>query len=364
MGNRTPLYQVHQAMGAKLVDFAGWDMPIHYGSQIEEHHAVRRAAGMFDVSHMTVVDLHGRNTRPFLRFLLANDVDKLKNPGKALYSCMLNDSGKVLDDLIVYYLGETDFRLVVNSATRQKDLDWIVRQAAPFEVGISERPELAMIAVQGPQARDKVLGLLDEAQRAAAAGLGLFFGVALGNWFIARTGYTGEDGFEIMLPVEAAPPFWNALHAAGVQPCGLGCRDTLRLEAGMNLYGSDMDETVSPLVSGLGWTVAWEPQAREFIGRAALEQERADGPAQKLVGLVLRDKGVLRNHQRVVVQSGAVGEITSGSFSPTLGRSIALARVPVATGDNCQVEIRGRLLEAKVVKPPFVRNGEAQIALD
>ena len=363
MGNKTPLYQAHQAMGAKLVDFAGWDMPIHYGSQIEEHHAVRRAAGMFDVSHMTVVDLHGENTRPFLRFLLANDVDKLKKTGKALYSCMLNDSGKVLDDLIVYYFSENHFRLVVNSATREKDLDWIVRQAGPFEVQVSERPELAMIAVQGPQARDKVLGLLDDARRTVAAELGLFYGAALGDWFIARTGYTGEDGFEIMLPGDTAVELWNALQAAGVQPCGLGCRDTLRLEAGMNLYGSDMDETVSPLVSGLSWTVAWEPQARDFIGRAALEQERAAGPAQKLVGLLLQDKGVLRNHQRVLVQGVGDGEITSGSFSPTLGRSIALARVPAAAGDRCQVEIRGRLLEAKVVKPPFVRNGKAQIDL-
>jgi len=364
MGNRTPLYQAHQAMGARLVDFAGWDMPIHYGSQIEEHHAVRRAAGMFDVSHMTVVDLQGHNTRLFLRLLLANDVDKLKKTGKALYSCMLNDSGKVLDDLIVYYLSPNHFRLVVNSATREKDLDWIVRQAGPFEVQVSERPELAMIAVQGPQARDKVLALLDPAQRAEAAGLELFYGAALGDWFIARTGYTGEDGFEIMLPGGAAATFWNALQAAGVQPCGLGCRDTLRLEAGMNLYGSDMDETVSPLVSGLGWTVAWQPQGRDFIGRAALEQERASGPAQKLVGLILRDKGVLRNHQRVVVQDAADGEITSGSFSPTLGCSIALARVPVATGDSCQVEIRGKLLGAKVVRPPFVRNGKAQVELD
>ena len=364
MGNRTPLYQAHQAMGAKLVDFAGWDMPIHYGSQIEEHHAVRREAGMFDVSHMTVVDLHGADTRPFLRFLLANDVDKLKKRGKALYSCMLNHDGKVLDDLIVYYFDDQAFRLVVNSATRQKDLDWIMQQAAAFQVQVRERPELAMIAVQGPQARDRVLGLLEDAQRAPVADLGLFFGAALGDWFIARTGYTGEDGFEIMLPGEQAGALWQDLHAAGVQPCGLGCRDTLRLEAGMNLYGSDMDESVSPLVSGLGWTVAWEPPQRDFIGRAALEQERAAGPAQKLVGLVLQDKGVLRNHQRVVVPGAGEGEITSGSFSPTLGRSIALARVPAATGESCQVEIRGRLLAAKVVKPPFVRNGKAQVELD
>ena len=361
MGNRTPLYQAHQAMGAKLVDFAGWDMPIHYGSQIEEHHAVRRAAGMFDVSHMTVVDLHGENTRPLLRFLLANDVDKLKKTGKALYSCMLNDSGKVLDDLIVYYLSDTQFRLVVNSATRAKDLDWIVRQAGAFEVQVSERPELAMIAVQGPQARDKVLGLLDDAQRTVAAGLGLFYGAALGDWFIARTGYTGEDGFEIMLPEDQAAGFWNALKDSGVQPCGLGCRDTLRLEAGMNLYGSDMDESVSPLVSGLNWTVGWSPQERDFIGRAALERERDAGPTQRFVGLLLEDKGILRGHQKVKVEGAADGEITSGSFSPTLGRSIALARVPAQTGERCQVDVRGRLLAARVVKPPFVRNGKAQL---
>ena len=229
MGNRTPLYQAHQAMGAKLVDFAGWDMPIHYGSQIEEHHAVRRAAGMFDVSHMTVVDLHGENTRPLLRFLLANDVDKLKKTGKALYSCMLNDSGKVLDDLIVYYLSDTQFRLVVNSATRAKDLDWIVRQAGPFEVQVSERPELAMIAVQGPQARDKVLGLLDDARRTVAAGLGLFYGAALGDWFIARTGYTGEDGWEIVMPAADAPATWDRLVASGIVPCGIADRPVGRI---------------------------------------------------------------------------------------------------------------------------------------
>ena len=243
---------------------------------------------------------------------------------------------------------------MVNSATREKDLQWIVRQAGPFEVQVSERPELAMIAVQGPQARDKVLALLDDAQRGLVSGLALFCGAALGDWFIARTGYTGEDGFEIILPGEQATAFWNALQAAGVHPCGLGCRDTLRLEAGMNLYGADMDETVSPLVSGLGWTVAWEPPERDFIGRAALQQERAAGPEHKLVGLLLQDKGVLRNHQRVVAQGAGDGEITSGSFSPTLGRSIALARVPAAAGGSCQVEIRGKLLAAKVVKPPFV----------
>ena len=364
MGNKTPLYQAHQAMGARLVDFAGWDMPIHYGSQIEEHHAVRRAAGMFDVSHMTVVDLIGGQTRAFLHHLLANNVDKLQQRGKALYSCMLNADGGVIDDLIVYFLEETWFRLVVNSATRDKDLAWIQQQAAAFGVDVIEQPELAMIAVQGPAARDKVLPLLDPAARDAAAALGVFCGLEIEDWLVARTGYTGEDGFEIMLPGAEAEAFWNALADAGVRPCGLGARDTLRLEAGMNLYGTDMDESVSPLVSGLGWTVAWQPEGRDFIGRRALEKERQVGPSARFVGLLLEDKGVLRNHQRVLVEGAGAGEITSGSFSPTLGRSIALARVPVATADHCRVDVRGKLLSARVVKPPFVRNGEPQIEID
>jgi aminomethyltransferase len=363
MGRKTPLYEMHQAMGARLVDFAGWDMPIHYGSQIEEHHAVREDAGMFDVSHMTVVDLRGEQTRAFLRYLLANNIDKLQQPGKALYSCLLNEQGGVIDDLIVYFMDESWFRLVVNSATRDKDLEWIARHASTSDVRVIERQELAMIAVQGPKAREKALASLDEPKRRIAEGLGQFYGAEMGDWFIARTGYTGEDGFEIMLPGDDAPAFWQAMHEAGVRPCGLGSRDTLRLEAGMNLYGSDMDESFSPLVSGLGWTVGWDPAERDFIGRAALQAERETGPAQRFVGLLLEDKGVLRNHQKVVVDAAGTGEITSGSFSPTLGRSIALARVPAATGERCQVEIRGKLLAARVVKPPFVRNGKAQVEL-
>ncbi len=351
-------------MGAKLVDFAGWDMPIHYGSQIEEHHAVRRDAGMFDVSHMTVVDLVGAGVRPFLRYLLANNVDKLQQHGKALYSCMLNAEGGVIDDLIVYFLEESWFRLVVNSATREKDLAWIEQQATGFEVEVIEQPGLAMIAVQGPTARDKVLPLLP-ARRDSAAALKLFYGVEIEDWLVARTGYTGEDGFEIVLPDSEAEAFWRALADAGVRPCGLGARDTLRLEAGMSLYGADIDETVSPLVSGLGWTVGWDPATRDFIGRAALERERDAGPAARFVGLVLEDKGVLRNHQRVLVEGAGEGEITSGSFSHTLGRSIALARIPAAAaGERCQVEVRGKLLSARLVKAPFVRNGKAQINID
>lgn len=361
MGRQTPLYQCHLAANGKMVDFAGWDMPIHYGSQLEEHHQVRRDAGMFDVSHMTIVDIEGERVRDFLRHLLANDVARLQ-PGKALYSCMLNEHGGVIDDLITYYRDEHRFRTVVNAATRDKDLVWIGRHAQNFGVDVRVRDDLAMLAVQGPNAREKALVALPPAARFAAAELKPFFAAAAGEYFIARTGYTGEDGFEIMLPAEQAADFWQALGRAGVDPIGLGARDTLRLEAGMNLYGTDMDEQTSPLEAGLGWTIAWEPQTRDFIGRAALEAQRGN-TRYTFVGLVLQGRGVLRNHQKVFVEGLGEGEITSGSFSPTLGRAIALARVPKGVGEHCQVEMRGRLVEARVVKPPFVRHGKPCIEL-
>jgi aminomethyltransferase len=363
MGLRTPLYDSHVAAGARMVDFGGWDMPVNYGSQIEEHHAVRRDAGMFDVSHMCVVDLRGERVRDFLRRLLANDVAKLTQPGKALYSCMLRDSGGVVDDLIVYFMDERWFRMVVNAGTRDKDLEWLRSNAGSFGVDVAPRTDLAMIAVQGPNARQKAASQLDPAAAARALELGAFVGVAAGDWFIARTGYTGEDGWEIMLPAGEAAAFWQRFKAAGVAQCGLGARDTLRLEAGMNLYGNDMDETTSPLESGLGWTVGWEAQDRDFIGRAALTAQTAAGVPRKLVGLLLEGRGVLRSHQKVIVPAVGEGEVTSGSFSPTLERSIGLARVPAQTADRCEVEIRGRLLNAAVVRPPFVRNGKVAIPL-
>jgi aminomethyltransferase len=363
MGEKTPLHGEHERLGARIVDFGGWDMPLHYGSQVEEHHAVRSDAGLFDVSHMTVVDLGGPGVRAWLQGLLANDVARLQTPGKALYSCMLNEDGGVIDDLIVYFLAEDRFRMVVNAATRAKDLAWLERQAAGAGIDVQERPELAMIAVQGPQARDKAATLLPADARAAALALAPFTAAQFGDLFVARTGYTGEDGWEIILSGAQAVQFWRALVAVGVRPCGLGARDTLRLEAGMNLYGQDMDENTGPLESGLGWTVAWEPAEREFIGRAVLEAQRAAGPQRKMVGLLLEDRGVLRAHQRVVTAAGD-GEVTSGSFSPTLGRSIAFARVPAGAGERLQVEVRGRMLEARVVRPPFVRNGKPRIQLD
>jgi aminomethyltransferase len=358
MGLKTPLYDTHVLQGAKIVDFGGWEMPLHYGSQIEEHHAVRRDAGMFDVSHMGVVDLEGSRVREFLQRLLANDVGRLKSPGKALYSCMLLPSGGVIDDLIVYFMSEAWFRVVVNAGTREKDLRWIREQAAAFAVGVIERPDLAMIAIQGPNARAKTLALLPPAQQSAAAALAPFFGAQIDSWFIARTGYTGEDGFEVMLPADDAAKTWNALRAQGIQPAGLGARDTLRLEAGMNLYGNDMDENHHPLESGLAWTVAFEPSSRDFLGREALEDLRRSGSLE-MVGLLLEDRGVLRGHQKIV----PAGEVTSGTFSPTLNRSIALARVPKTGAAGVQVEIRGKLHAARIVKPPFVRHGKTLIPL-
>ena len=362
MGRHTPLYDLHLATGARLVDFGGWDMPVAYGSQIEEHHAVRRDAGMFDVSHMCTVDLRGAGVRALLLRLLANDVSRLTVAGKALYSCMLRPDGGVMDDLIAYFMDEKWFRLVVNAGTADKDLAWIKEHARPVGVAVVPRRDLALIAVQGPQARVKVAPLLPADCQGPAAALAPFFGTACDEWFVARTGYTGEDGYEIMLPAESVADFWNGLQAAVVQPCGLGARDTLRLEAGMNLYGNDMDETVSPLESGLTWTVVLEG-TRDFIGKAALEAQRAAGPARKLVGLLLQERGVLRSHQAVYAGSSGAGEVTSGTFSPTLERSIGLARVPAAATGTVDVDIRGKQLPARIVKPPFVRNGRVLIEL-
>jgi len=361
MGSKTPLYDKHVEAGARMVDFGGWDMPLHYGSQKEEHHAVRTNAGVFDVSHMTIVDLEGERVREFLQKLLANDVAKLKDSGKALYTCMLNPEGGVIDDLIVYFMHDSWFRMVVNAATRDKDLAWIREHAAQYDVDVSERAELAMIAVQGPNARDLAAPCVDVEWREQALALKLFTGMEAGDLFVARTGYTGEDGWEILLPAAQAPATWDRLLAAGVVPCGLGARDTLRLEAAMNLYGSDMDETVSPLEAGLGWTVAWDPSDRDFIGRGPLEKLRGDASRRRFVGLLLEDKGVLRNHQRVVVEGVGDGEITSGGFSPTIGRSIALARVPAGDYGSAHVEVRGKLLGVRIVKTPFVRNGQIRI---
>jgi len=360
LSQKTALYEAHLSLGAKMVDFAGWQMPIHYGSQLEEHHAIRKAAGMFDVSHMGIVDIHGSRARDFLRFLMANDVAKLdQSPGKAIYTCMLNEKGGVIDDLIITFVELGWYRIVVNAGTKEKDLAWFRKHASSFDVRVELREDLSMIAVQGPEAIAKVHTVSEQIER-MAKNLKRFDSNVEGDLFVARTGYTGEDGYEIMMPSEDIEELWLNLVEQGVAPCGLGARDTLRLEAGMNLYGQDMDENTSPLISALAWTVSMEGH-RQFIGRDVLEAEKTEGVKERLVGLVLQDKGVLRAHQKVIVEGIGEGETTSGSFSPTMRQSIALARIPVGDVDHCLVEMRGKQLAAKIVKPPFVRNGKVII---
>jgi aminomethyltransferase len=360
MPRTTILNAAHHALHAHMTDFGGWEMPVHYGSQIEEHHAVRRDCGMFDVSHMCALDILGPDASPFLSRLLANDIGKLKRPGKALYTPMLNESGGVVDDLIVHRLSDTRYRMVINAGTTEKDLAWMSARAAAWQSRVTLAPlrdagnAVGMIAVQGPNARRKVWEAMPEI-RGLTQDLPPFVGVESGQMFIATTGYTGEEGFEITLPATRAEALWQALRAVGVRPCGLGARDTLRLEAGMNLYGQDMDEHVSPLDAGLAWCVDLAG-TRDFVGKAAL---LAQGRRASFLGLELLEKGVLRAHQNVHTPQGE-GIVTSGTFSPTLGRAIALARLPpgVAAGSAAQVEIRGKLLPARVVTPPFVRHGK------
>lgn len=368
MPQRTPLYAAHLAAGARIVDFAGWEMPIHYGSQIEEHHAVRRDAGLFDVSHMCALDLAGPDATRFLRRLLANDVAKLTTSGRALYSCMLNENGGVIDDLIIYFLTPTRYRIVVNAGTAEKDVAWMQTQLAGFDSQITSRREtksdknlaLAMLAVQGPQARERFWAAFP-ASRTATESLAPFHACEWptdkGIWLIARTGYTGEDGFEISLPASVAAEVWQKLIAVGIKPCGLGARDTLRLEAGMNLYGQDMDDTTSPLDTGLAWTVDQHDANRDFIGKSALATRRQK---HQFAGLLLKERGILRAHQKVFSPLGE-GEITSGTFSPTLNQSIAFARLPmgIVLGSEVDVDIRDKRLKARVVKPVFVRNGQS-----
>jgi aminomethyltransferase len=368
MNSRTSLYKAHQKMGAKIVDFSGWDMPLNYGSQIKEHHCVRRDFGMFDVSHMTVIDIDGSDVRAYLRYLLANDVAKITVPGQGLYSAMLNDQGGVVDDLIVYAL-PSGFRLVVNCVTTDKDLAWMNEYAQGFQVVLQERDDLSIIAVQGPQAIKRVTSVLGQAIGDTISALKTFTSVFASssqsgeNWQYARTGYTGEDGLEIILPSSEAEAFWWKLHAAGVPPAGLAARDTLRLEAGFNLYGHEMDESVSPLQANMAWTIAWRDFDRDFVGRSALLAASDAGLREKLVGLLLTQRGVLRDGQAVYIAGcEEPGVITSGSFSPTLGYSIALARVPIQAGEWGEVAMRKKRETVRLVTPGFVRYGQPVFA--
>ncbi|MGK0375658.1 MAG: aminomethyltransferase [Arenicella sp.] len=355
---KTPLYSQHQALNAKIVDFGGWALPVNYGSQIDEHHAVRNNCGMFDVSHMTVSDITGPQTLSFLSKLLANDISKIsRKSGKALYSCLLNQHGGVIDDLIVYYISDQHCRLVTNAGTNEKDMAWLQQHAADFDITFEERPDLALIAIQGPKALQICAQVLPQELAELASSLARFQGGFAGQQFIGRTGYTGEDGVEMIVTAELANSLWSALIDAGVQACGLGARDTLRLEAGMALYGNDLDEDHTPLECGLKWTLKLDDE-RDFIGKEALLSANSE---DNLVGLILRDRGVLRGHQEVFIGDQLIGEITSGTFSPSLEQSIGLARVsrPLAVGEYVEIAVRNKRLKAIVAKYPFIKNGQA-----
>ena len=354
MGKRTVLYDTHVAMGAKMVDFAGFDMPLHYGSQIEEHHQVRQHAGIFDVSHMVVVDVLGAGARDYLRYILANDIDKMAHRGSALYSCMLNEQGTVIDDLIVYFIDSQHYRIVLNAGSAQKDLQWMEQHVKHYALGLHRRDDFSILAVQGPETIARLTTLNDPFITDTIHTIARFQCADSDDLFIARTGYTGEDGFELIVPNKRVVALWQSVCAAGFKPCGLGARDTLRLEAGYNLYGQDMDESTSPLCSNLAWTIALQPAERLFIGKSALLAEKEHGVTQQLVGLILEDRGVLRSHQRVVLADGLEGMTTSGSFAPTLGQSIAFARIPKGDYKQCEVIIRDKAHKARIVKPPFV----------
>lgn len=367
MVKKTKLYEQHSKLGARMVNFADWEMPLHYGSQVEEHHFVRKEAGVFDVSHMASIDIEGEEATPFLRRLLANDVQKL-TIGKALYSCLLNPHGGILDDLIAYKLDEKRYRVVVNASTTEKDVAWLSQVSKHFSVKIHPRRDLAMLAIQGPKALENVKKAFNEKQNEAIKGLKPFHCVEINGWLIACTGYTGEEGLEIILPQNEVVDFWQKLLAAGIKPAGLGARDSLRLEAGFNLYGVDMDETVTPLESNLAWTIDWHDTQRDFIGKETLLKQLEKGLKQQLVGLVLLGKGISRGGMIVYMQNNNSqevfrGKLTSGGFSPTLACSIALAQLPTGEFSTIEVDIRGKRIPAKIIKPPFVRKGKANFSL-
>lgn len=358
---KTPLHQQHLDAQGQMVDFYGWSLPMSYGSQLEEHHAVRRHAGMFDVSHMAIVEVTGDQAHDFLRYLLANDIAKMKQTGRAQYTLMLNQQGGVLDDLIVFFAEQQRYRLIFNAANAQRNIDWVKQQAHDYDVVVSYLQNLANVAVQGPKACELVQTLKPELSE-QLSNLKPFRFIESQQWWLSRTGYTGEDGLEIMLPAGEVPAFWQSLLTAGVKPCGLGARDTLRIEAGLNLYGQDMDESTLPMESNLDWVVSWKDTERDFIGRQALEIQ-AGKSSQHLMGVVLLERGVLRSGQQAYSGDIVQGTVTSGTFSPTMQRGIGLIRVDKSVTINDQVAIsyRRRVMQAQIVKPPFVRQGQVLI---
>jgi aminomethyltransferase len=351
----TPLYAQHQALNAQFSDFFGWSMPIHYGSILNEHQAVRTTAGVFDVSHMGIIDLEGADALSVLKILMSNDCTKLKQDGQCLYTCMLNHEGGIIDDLIVTRIHDQKYRLVVNASRIKPDFDWIQKHAQAYTVSISQLKNRAILAVQGPAARTLCTPVFLDALKQPILELKRFNALLEDNTVIARTGYTGEDGLEIICPAEQAVSLWKQLIDVGVIPCGLGARDTLRLEAGLNLYGQDMTDTTSPLESNIAWTVDWQDDARAFIGREALMRQKTQGVSQKLIGLMTDEAGVLRANLPVFQNDQCIGIITSGTYSPTLKKPIAIARIQASISGDCTVTVRHRALTTHVVALPFLK---------
>ena len=357
MAHRTPLYAAHLRHGARMVEFAGWDMPVQYAGLIEEHEAVRGAVGLFDVSHMGEVVFRGPRALAALQAIFTNDLGKVAD-GQAQYGCLCRENGGIVDDVVIYRRSAEDLLVCVNAANRQKDFDWLKAHAAGAEV-TNESDQWGQVAVQGPKALavlKKLTGTDLDAIKTYRHAPGAVAGVTC---LIARTGYTGEDGFELFCPASRAEMLWEALMEAGqpeaIQPAGLGCRDTLRLEMAYRLYGSDMDDDRSPLEAGLGWVVKLDKG--DFIGRGALLKQKEQGLTRKLVGFQLTEPGIARHGHPVVRDGAAVGLVTSGTRSPSLKLSIGLAYVPpalAAEGSALAVEIRGKPVAATVVKTPFL----------
>ncbi len=350
---KTPLYQLHLDASAEFVDFHGWEIPIHFGSQIQEHNSVRDSAGVFDLSYMTIIDVVGDKAQAWLRTMLTNDVAALEVQ-QSMYSCLCNEDGGILDDLIAYKLSASRFRLVFNVSTRDKVISWLqshLQQGVKLDV----LTDVAMLAVQGPKAETKLARSLGSVNIQMPVGpIQRFYTMEQSDWLISRTGYTGEDGFEIFMPSSQAPSFFEDLLNQDVRACGYAARDSLRLEAGLNYYGKDLDEQHTPAQSGLDRNVDVSDPNRHFIGRDILYDQKATGTAVHQVALVLRAGGNMTTGQQVQRAGTIVGEITSGRFSPTFQESIALARVNRPVIGGCDVIINDQLFAVEIAELPFI----------
>ncbi len=347
MLQQTALHSWHAQHGAKLVPFAGFDMPLHYGSQLDEHQMVRKKAGLFDVSHMQLTHLAGDNVTEMLRYLLSQDVAALA-ANQASYGCLLNARGGIIDDVIVYRLAENQYWMVSNAATKTKVMPWLKQHAENFSVTLASLDDYSLIAIQGPEAIEKTAALFDGVRDIPPFG----FLTTDDGLMLARTGYTGEDGFEIMAPHARITAIWQQFLELGAKPCGLGARDTLRLEAGLNLYGQDMDENTTPLSSGLSFALHWTD--RDFMGRDVLTAMKKENDFWLRKGLILHHGGILRPGMKVMGDFGE-SKVLSGSYSPTLSASIALVRLPQGTEQGIHVVIRNKSIPVEVVRPPFYR---------